>query len=231
MENGNYRHELKFICTQPMMYIAEDRLRHICRPDRHGGADGSYRVRSLYFDTPDDRCFQDNLAGTDRRGKYRVRIYNGLAGFIRLECKHSRRGLKLKESCRITEDQCRRLMAGGMVRDAGTDQGLLVRFLVDRSMKLLMPKVIVEYVRTPWVCSAGNVRITFDRRISSSPDIGRFLEEGAAYRSVMPQGMHIMEVKYDKVLPGAVAAAAAGGQQWQRVSVSKYVLGRRYRIR
>lgn len=110
-------------------------------------------------------------------------------------------------------------------------QELLRRFLAERSTELLRPKVIVEYIRTPYIYPAGNVRITFDRQIRSSSDIFRFPEKSIAYRSIMPEDVNILEIKYDNLLPGAILELAAAGGRLDRTSFSKYALCREYSIR
>ncbi|MCM1056289.1 MAG: polyphosphate polymerase domain-containing protein [Firmicutes bacterium] len=232
MDSKVYRHEMKFLCGESQLYIIENKIRHICRPDFYGGDNGSYRVKSLYFDTPDDMCWQEILSGTDARKKYRLRIYNDDADVIKLECKYSLRDRKAKEVCRMTRKQCLSLMVNspaGRVEPAENADPLLCRFLVERRMELLTPKVIVEYRRTPYVFPGGNVRITFDRRIRSSCRTERFLEKGdALFKSILPENVHILEVKYDEGLPGAVRELLTAGQELRRTSFSKYGLCREY---
>ena len=170
-----YRQELKFLCEERQLRVIEDRIRHICRPDAHGGNKGIYTVRSLYFDTYDDKCYQENLAGVDRRKKYRIRAYNEDTDRLRLECKSSCHGRKSKEGCPVDRELCRKLAAGqgrwGVFPEGRLEQGrevpgavgLLERFLLERRLELLEPRVVVEYDRTPYVYPVGNVRITFDR--------------------------------------------------------------------
>lgn len=235
-----YRHELKFLCAEEDLFHMENKIRHICRPDPNGGASGLYTVSSLYFDTIDDRCLSENLAGTDNRKKYRIRTYNHQTDEIRLECKYSRRGMKAKDSCRITKAACERLMRGmspgifpdetsqspGRPRETEESPELLRRFLAERSMELLSPKIIVEYSRTAYLFPAGNVRITFDRAIRSSPRTASFPEKACAMRTLLPPGMQILEVKYDEMLPGAILELLAKGQNLRRISFSKYALCR-----
>lgn len=225
-----YRHELKFLCGEGELRLMEERIRHICSLDRHVGEDGRYTIRSLYFDTFDDRCFYENEAGVDRRRKYRIRIYNGNADIIHLECKESMHGLKRKESCLISLQQCRQLMDRAAVKELLPGQELLKRFLMEQRTQLLMPKVIVEYTRTPYIHAAGNVRITFDRYIRSSPETRRFLETHVSGRSIMAQNRHILEVKYDEGLPGAVRELLSAGHDLSGISFSKYYLCRKYSI-
>lgn len=223
-----YRHELKFVCSEGVLRLLEERIRHICSLDSHAGGDGRYTVRSLYFDTYDDRCFYENEAGIDHRKKYRIRIYDGNTDVIHLECKEALHGLKKKEICYLTMEQCRQLMGGKAVTGLLVDQELLKRFLVEQRMQLLMPKIIVEYVRTPYIYVAGNVRITFDRYIRSSSEINRFLEPQVSGRSVMAQNSHILEVKYDTGLPGTIREFLSSGQELSKTSFSKYSLCRQY---
>lgn len=226
-----YRHELKFLCGEGQLRLLEERIRHICPPDSHAGEDGRYAIRSLYFDTCDDRCFYENEAGVDHREKYRIRIYNGNTDVIHLERKETLHGLKRKETCLLSLQQCRRLLDRIPVTGPMPEQDLLRRFLVEQRMQLLMPKVIVEYVRTPYVYAAGNVRITFDRNIRSSAETDRFLEPQVSGRCVMAQDCHILEVKYDEGLPGAVRELLTAGQNLSSTSFSKYYLCRKYSMR
>ncbi len=223
-----YRHELKFICSELQLCMIENSVSHICRRDKHVGVDGIYTIRSLYFDTYDDRYYYENKMGVDQRKKYRVRIYNGASDIIKLECKYSVQGMKAKEVCNITESQCKRLMQGEKIADIGNEQQLLSRFLVERQQEILIPKVIVEYKRSPYIYHAGNVRITFDKSISSSTRISDFLNPKVQVRGIMPEGMHVMEVKYDDMIPSAVLDCVIRGQNLSRTSFSKYMLCRDY---
>ena len=225
---GAYRHELKFLCGERQLRFLEEKIRHICVSDSHVDSQGAYLVRSVYFDTYDDRCYHENEAGVDQRKKYRMRIYNGSADYIGLECKETLRGMKRKDICMLSLQQCRQMLGGQPVTQILARQELLQRFCIARSTQILRPKVIVEYTRTPYVYAAGNVRITFDRHIRSSSAIDRFLEPEICGRSVMAQDTHILEVKYDEGLPAAIRELLSAGQQLSRISFSKYVLCRKY---
>ena len=51
-----YRHEYKYICNAMQNAVLKTRAKALMTGDFHAGADGSYRIRSLYFDDPQDRC-------------------------------------------------------------------------------------------------------------------------------------------------------------------------------
>lgn len=227
-----YRHELKFICGEGQLRILQEKIRHICRSDPHADRFGNYVIRSLYFDTIEDDCYYENEAGTDCRRKYRIRLYNGNADDVCLECKETLHGLKHKDVCKLTKGQSSQLVFGRPVTETLPEQELLRRFLAVRHTQILQPKVIVEYERTPYIYPVGNVRITFDRYIRSSSAVGRFLEpKMPGGRCIMAQDVHVLEVKYDGMLPGAIRELLNGEQRLSRTSFSKYALCRVYSMR
>lgn len=231
MEKMNYRHELKFVCSNQRLFLLENKIRHVCVSDPHAGSGGNYVVRSLYFDTYDNTCLLEGKAGSDNRKKYRIRIYNGDIGTIKLECKHSFRGMKAKETCLISREQCESLINNVPIREMEPSQELLRRFMWEKSTKLLKPKVIVEYTRTPYMYMPGDVRVTFDRDICSSADVSRFLEKSIMRRGILQEGDHLLEVKYNNLLPSIVLELLTTDQQLARISFSKYVLCRQYGMR
>ena len=69
---------------------------------------------------------------------------------------------------------------------------------------LLQPSVIVEYDRNSFVHQFGNVRITFDRNIRASFQVQSF-NQAPLCLPVLEAGKHILEVKYDDILPNYIA--------------------------
>lgn len=225
-----YRHEWKFFCSETELQVIENKIKHICRKDPHAGPEGVYRIRSMYFDTYDSRCYRENEEGTDNREKYRIRIYNGSDAVIKLERKGSIRDRKYKDSCGISRNQCEQMLRGDPVTNVSPQQEVLREFLAQRQTELLRPWVIVEYVRTPYIYPAGNVRITFDRYITSSNSTD-FFERDIPGRGIMPEHMHLLEVKYDEILPAAIMELLNGTGSLERTSFSKYALCRKYGTR
>jgi hypothetical protein len=73
--------------------------------DEHADKNGEYRVRSLYFDTPEDKALREKIDGVDRRAKYRIRRYLGATGYIVLEKKSKINGMCYKQSVRLTAEE------------------------------------------------------------------------------------------------------------------------------
>lgn len=225
-EIQKYRNELKYLCSEGDIQIIQSRIAPICAHDSHTSADGTYHIRSVYFDDPQNRYYYENENGTDPREKFRIRIYNGSDSRITLECKQKSRTMTHKESCRLTKEQYYAIVNGDVLDRCG-DNPLLNRFETLRRTTKLEPKVIVAYDRTPFVYGPGNVRITFDRNIGSTTDISRFFDPNIPLRPILPTGKHILEVKYDEFLPNFLYASMSLGCLRQ-TAFSKYYLCRKF---
>ncbi len=221
-----YRNELKYHCTEQQLCLLEMRIRRLCPPDPNAGQDGRYTVRSVYFDDYQDSCYYENEDGTDRREKFRIRIYNGSAGLIMLECKQKINGKNHKYTCRISREQCNAILQGRFALP-GKAEPLLNKFFLLYRTRLYRPKVVVEYERTPFLYRAGNVRITFDRGIAASSRVQDFLKPRIYTRPLMPGGMQLLEVKYDGFLPDYIYNELQLGNLSQS-SYSKYYTARRF---
>lgn len=220
-----YRNEWKYICTEIDLELLRRRIGPIMKLDSNQQGRTCYNIRSLYFDDYEDSCFYANTEGLDYRRKFRIRIYNHSSQRIQLEIKYKIHGMTKKESCPITEEQCRLLMAGeSLPYDDSYPKPLMALYLAMKTDRM-RPVEIVEYERTAYIYPVGNVRVTFDRNISGSRRIESFLDEELPLLPVMQRGRHILEVKYDEVLPSYIAAALDTGRL-EQTAFSKYYLCR-----
>ena len=220
----DYRHELKFLVSEQELQIIGYRLRHLMQPDAHH-EEGAYTIRSLYFDDLADSCLQENEDGVDNRRKFRIRIYSGNDGVIKLEKKVKYRGMTRKFSEEISREQCLAYMEGKapeLTQDSGSLQKEL---FAEMKMNAMRPASIVEYERTAYIEQKGNVRITFDRNISGSMAFGSFLDQRISLSPSLPRGQHILEVKYDQFLPQYIGENLGTGML-QQISFSKYYYSR-----
>lgn len=208
------------------MRMLEIRIKHLCLPDSHAGDNGRYIVRSVYFDDYCDSCYYENEDGVDYRKKFRIRLYDGDTGLIMLECKEKINNLGHKSACRISEKQCREMIGGNFGMPENADP-VLRKFFLHYRAKLYRPKVVVEYERTPYIYRTGNVRITFDRNIAATAHVAGFLNPRICARPVMPAGMHLLEVKYDELLPDHIYNELQL-RNLQQTAFSKYYTARRF---
>lgn len=222
-----FRHEQKYLIIGAQLEMLKNRVNHLMDVDRHAGADGSYSIRSLYFDDYENRCFYENENGTDPREKFRIRIYNHSTERITLECKRKERGKTLKTSCPLTVEQTRMLMEGKPIPDISHQPEVLRKLTLQMHTRRMRPVVIVEYDRIPYVYKNGNARITLDTNIASSKEVGRFLDETLPKRPVMPLGQQLLEVKYDEYLPDFIYRNLQL-HSLQQTAFSKYYICRRF---
>ena len=144
-----------------------------------------------------------------------MRIYDGNTRKILLEKKESIDKLKHKTFCKITIKQCEALIYGTEI-DTKNPDPVFLEFLKEAREIDLKPKVIVDYRRIPFVYKENNVRNTFDMNIAGTKDIDTFLLEEPYLTRVIPDGMMVLEVKYEGRLPEYVKESLKG-------SYSKYV--------
>ncbi len=218
-----YRVEKKFLISDRQIHILAAKLKTVMQPDinQQGAA---YLIRSLYFDDISDSCMQENESGVDQRSKLRLRLYQPSAEKIFLENKEKYLGYTKKTRDIVTRQECLQLInSKPLPFDRRTVANTLAIAMKTRHM---MPKAIIEYQRTAFIYPLGNVRITFDQDISVSGHCKEFLNENLSYKiPVLPQGMHILEVKYDEFLPDFIAQLLEDGNLTQ-TAFSKYYLGR-----
>lgn len=105
------RHEQKHQISRMEDLVLAGRLSKLFERDSHAGPDGSYRVTSLYFDTPYDKALREKMDGISRREKFRLRYYGTDVSYIRLEKKFKIGGMCGKRSQRISRDQAQALLA------------------------------------------------------------------------------------------------------------------------
>lgn len=69
------------------------------------------------------------------------------------------------------------------------------------------------------------MRITFDRHIAGSKQTENFFDADLFMIPIMPKGHHILEIKYDELLPHYILQALDLGNL-RRQSFSKYYMTR-----
>ncbi len=220
----DYRVENKYIVSEAEIAVISARLRALMEQDQNQQG-SSYEIRSIYFDDIDDSCMDENDAGVDVRRKYRIRSYGPDFSFIRLEIKEKARGYTRKRSCPLSMEEYSAIMEGGEGLCFG-QKAPLNELLYKMRCSLMQPKALIKYERSAFVHPSGNVRITFDRNISASRDCGGLFEAQPAFAvPLLPRGMHVLEVKYDELLPDVLAQQMEIGRL-QKTAFSKYYLGR-----
>lgn len=201
----DYRHEWKHEINWADVLVLRQRLRAVASPDSHG-VDGKYLVRSLYFDNAADRALREKLDGVSRREKFRIRYYNGDTSVIRLEKKQKTGGLGSKRSAGLTAEQAQAIAYGSLDWMAESRSELIRELYVKMRTQGLRPRIIVDYIREPFVFGPGNVRVTLDYDIRTGSCCSQFLDPACI---TIPAGDApvILEVKWDHFLPDVIRDA------------------------
>ena len=220
------RHEVKHQLSPQEDLVLTSRLQKLFPRDGHAGPDGSYRVTSLYFDTPYDTALREKLDGVDRREKFRLRYYGDDPAWLKLEKKYKVNGLCGKRSARLSTEEAEGLLAGdwGFLLERGEP---LLRELYSKLLGTgLRPRTVVCYDREAFTYAPGNVRVTLDRNIRTGLNWQNF-SRPERFPLKPLEGLTVLEVKYDAFLPEPVRLAVqVPGRRAD--ACSKYALCRRF---
>lgn len=194
-----FRHEYKHEINYSDVLQLKKRLGAVMRHDEHCEPDGTYFVKSLYFDDYRDTALREKLDGVGKREKFRIRYYGSDTSFMRLEKKCKINGLCHKESAAITAEECRKIIDGDFEFLLKSDNMLLKELYAKMRYKLLRPKTVVAYRRESFVYPCGNVRVTIDSDIGGSGNVREFLNPDLQFLRLYH--FSILEVKWDEYLP------------------------------
>ncbi len=205
MKEYKYRHELKFKISNSAAEVLKQKLSLILGKDKNAYyEDGSYLIKSLYFDDRDSNSYYEKMDGVLYRKKYRIRMYNDVDTFIRLEKKMKHNNFTAKEQMLISKDIYSKIL-NGKIDEVENPEGLLLEFITNYKNKGLVPSVIVEYHRTAFTYPISDVRITFDSNIQSSLYNYDLFNTSYPRYIVDEPGKQVLEVKFNEILPLHIA--------------------------
>ena len=218
------RQEKKYLYTYEQFKRMDCRFGKLLQPDIHSGADG-YTVRSLYFDTMQERDFYEKEDGLEVRRKLRLRIYSPSDSFAMLEMKQKQGENQKKRSLRVTREEAMKLASGRYdcllkYEDpfAGECYGIM-------NLHCYRPKSIVEYKRKAYIAKENSIRITFDHEIRATESDFSLFSETLNMYPVLDPYLVVMEVKYNGFLLSYIKDIISAEGKIP-VSVSKYSLSR-----
>jgi hypothetical protein len=220
------RHEVKHYINLTDYYVLRQRLGTVLYRDPHVGSDGTYHIRSLYFDTPEDRALREKLDGVRDRDKFRIRYYNQDTSFIQLEKKSKRGDMCYKEAIRLEKAEAQAIADGDFAWMKEREEPLLKELYFNMMQDNLRAKTIVDYRRDPFVYPAGNCRVTLDHHIRTGLRCIDFLDPDCTTIPVADDAI-ILEVKWDAFLPDLVRDAVHL-QSRRSTAFSKYAACRAY---
>ena len=220
-----FRHELKHEISLMDYYVLRQRLQAVAQPDIHG-ENGSYKIRSLYFDDDFDTALKEKINGINLREKFRLRFYDDDVTYIRLEKKSKINGLCQKTAAVLSVKEVQKLLTGDIGWMVDSEEAIVRELYLKMVNKGLKPKTIIEYQRDAFVFPAGNVRVTLDSNIRTGIQCVDFFQSDCVMVPVAETPI-ILEVKWDEFLPGIIRDIV-NLEGRRDVVFSKYAAGRIY---
>ncbi len=203
------RMELKYLIDRTTRTALTRDLRAFMQPDKHTEQDGSYIVRSLYFDTQAYKAYHEKMSGAAIRHKLRVRAYGAdpsQAEFVRLEVKSRYVSFIYK----ITVDvpiwrygEIEPALLGyelppeWILNDANVSKEF---FRLQRQLNM-QPMILVQYRREAYERRELNrVRVNFDDQLMATRHLD-LLGPLVGARPLLRHGNCIFEIKVDGAMP------------------------------
>ncbi|MFP4374323.1 MAG: polyphosphate polymerase domain-containing protein [Spirochaetaceae bacterium] len=169
--NGIARFERKYLLSLDEYYRLRNRIVPFAKRDRYSRrAGGSYRVRSVYYDTRDYRAWYEKEDGDFGRIKLRIRAYTERSEHcdtVSVEIKTRRGNAMVKYSTRIDADEYREFVRSG--NWPSLSDSTINEFERLRRVRQLVPVCLVQYRREGFAARDGSpVRLTFDHDVESA---------------------------------------------------------------
>ena len=222
-----YRNEQKYILSNCNLELLKSRLSPLLQLDENSTKNGNYIIHSLYFDDYKNTSAKQVESGDFKRSKWRIRYYNDLSTNLFLEKKEKLSGKCHKRKCSLTTKEFNQIFSSDYMDIFWkTDKALLKEFIVDIITKNFKPKVIINYERTAFIEPILNIRITIDTNINASYDIDNFITGNYVVFPLQEHNYHILEVKFDDILPGYIKNIVCS-TGFNQTSFSKYYIGRK----
>lgn len=188
-------------------------------------ANGAYSVRSLYFDTVDDRDFFDKYTEQNLRRKIRLRIYSPQDTTAKLEMKQKENIYQKKRSLRITREDAVALIGGRYSVLLNYPDDFAAEVFGIMNAECYRPKSIVQYQRRAFMAKENNIRLTFDRAICATESNLDLFASNLPLNPVFDPDKTIFEVKYDKFMLGYLSDIISSVNR-RSISSSKYCMSR-----
>lgn len=220
-----FRHELKYLINYRDHALIRLKLQSLLAFDANTDADGSYTVRSLYFDDYYNTAYNDKYAGVQNRTKYRIRIYNNSDNRINLEKKTKRGAYNFKQTAPMTKEQVYGVLNGDYEVLLKDNNNLLGVFYHECVSKIMRPRVIVDYEREPYIMEAGDVRITLDKHIRAGADNFDIFDPDLPTVETLDPGLLVLEVKFTEFLPNILRKILPLNTSAEYDAISKFILG------
>lgn len=222
------RFELKYLISLQKAEQFKSALRAYLVPDEHGGNNGRYTLASLYYDSPNLRCYWEKEYGIKFRRKLRIRRYETdkvlteeTPVFVEIKQRIDR--VTQKRRVILPYHAALRLCNDRQIPDhAPEDKKVIDEIFVFLWKYNLRPMSIVFYERQAFIGTDYDIglRVTFDTSLAFQ-SYPLHLHEQTSSLPLLPANLVVMEIKVNERIPYWLTELIAA-HNLQMVRVSKY---------
>lgn len=220
-----YRHEIKYFINRRQAAELRLFLRKNMDLDKNSDDTGSYWIRSLYFDTIDNKDYYEKINGHNIRKKIRLRIYNIDTSTVKLEIKNKYNNYMLKESVSISREEANKFINGDSSFLLNYNQKVTNKIFTYMHTDFYRPNVIIDYEREAYYYPFQSIRVTLDKNICANFSSQDLFNENISMIPVLNNNLFVLEVKYNHMIP-VILQKALSTFVIQKSQISKYCLGR-----
>jgi SPX domain protein involved in polyphosphate accumulation len=222
------RFELKYLLTLQQAEQFKSALRTYLVPDEHSKDNGRYALTSLYYDSPDLRCYWEKEYGLRFRRKLRIRRYETDEPLteespVFLEIKQRVDRVTQKRRAILPYGDALRLCNDRQLPDClPEDQALIEEVYVFLWQYNLRPVSIVRYDRQAFIGTQYDLglRVTFDTSLCFQAHHLHLHEQPSSLPMLSPNQV-VMEIKVNEHMPLWLTELIAD-HNLTMVRVSKY---------
>lgn len=220
------RKELKYYISYNEYVILSNFLRKILKQDKHNkDSSKGYYVRSLYFDTLGNKSFEDKMAGIEERTKYRIRVYNTKAKWVKFEIKSKFNNSVVKETTVIRRMDAAEVQNMNYEVMMKYNNPVLNKAYQEFKKRHYRPVVMIDYFREAFTYDLNKIRIVFDKFLKSTSIQLDIFHKDPFPTQKLKNGIVIMEIKYNNFIPGFLKQILQI-PSFERSAISKYCIGR-----
>lgn len=218
------RREIKYLLDTKEYKKQKYYIEKVLTSDIHNQGNG-YIVRSLYFDTLEDKDFYEKEAGVELRKKIRLRVYDPESDFAMLEMKQKQGNYQYKRSLKVSRIDAQAIIQGNYACLLNYKESFAAEMYAYMTIYTYRPKVVVEYRRDAFIVKENNIRLTFDHHIVASESSFDIFDSKLQMNPIMDPANVILEVKYNGFLLSYIKDLIKD-VSCVSTSVSKYYLSR-----
>ncbi|GAK02547.1 hypothetical protein JCM19037_788 [Geomicrobium sp. JCM 19037] len=220
------RYELKYLIPYDVYEQVTEQLQKRMKFDPYGDENGCYNIVSLYFDSKDDKIYNETRNNLNFRQKLRLRVYGesdlNSTSFLEIKQKYNR--VVNKRRTLITLSDAYDFFYNNAKNEANynvSNRQILGEVNAFSSLYELEPSVVVSYDRQALAgIDEPDLRVTFDFNLMTRND-NLSIEDGPDGNLFVDQNMVIMEVKVSNSVPYWLSRMLSD-YECERKSVSKF---------